>query len=253
MSGPTGKGLWVGVVGESIFTEPFIDSEFRPNQLPTSLQRIYNTGDERSVVIVSAVTVEAYLDSLLQEIMPGFLKFTENKDITFSLKLGMLKAVRLIPPHIVETADLIRRIRNEFAHDLDCSKLERLKDGLKAAMAHRVYQLYGKAEPYSNSAREMFRSLTFFVLAGFAAYVPNLAILRKKFNDGSLTDSLKKECLERHIARIKSITNKEPSRVVEREGWRYRYYEHGVVDVGPIDPKNAPTVLNFDLGQDRGK
>lgn len=70
MSGPTGKGLWVGVAEESAFTEPFIDPERRPKQLPTMLKHIRSTGDERSLVIVSAGVTEAYLDSLLKEIMP---------------------------------------------------------------------------------------------------------------------------------------------------------------------------------------
>jgi hypothetical protein len=71
--------------------------------------------------------------------------------------------------------------------------------------------------------------------------------------DGALTEALKKQCFERHDSRIKSITSKEPLRVMDKEGWRFKYYENGVVEVGPIDPKNAPTVLNLALGADRVK
>jgi hypothetical protein len=253
MSGPSGKGLWVGVAGESAFTEPFIDPEHRPNQLPTMLQHIRSTGDERSLVIVSAVVTEAYLDSLLKEIMPGYLSLAKHRDVTFSLKLGMLKAMRLIPSHVVDTADLIRRIRNEFAHNLDCSALNSLSSSLKTAMAHRVRELYGDQKPYSDSPQRMFEALTFFVLAGLAAYLPNFVILREKLSDGVLTDALKKECVERLNSRVKSITSKIPLRVIDKEGWRYKYYENGVVQVGPVDPNNAPATLNLDVGMDRVK
>ena len=57
-----GQFLWVGEKGGSAFIEPFIDPELTPNQLPMFLQRIQNTGDERSFVILSDLCVELHLD-----------------------------------------------------------------------------------------------------------------------------------------------------------------------------------------------
>jgi hypothetical protein len=246
MLGPTGRGLWFGEEGKSTFVEPFIDPELSPNQLPAFLQKLEATGDQRSFVILSAVIVELYLDSLLDCIMSGYRKLAEKRDFTFSLKLSLLRALGLIPPHIVEVADLIRKVRNEFAHNFDCDHLDRLDAGLRQAMEQRVRNLYGDREPYITSTREMFKALTFFVLAGFSAYKPNFRILKEKLNDGSLNDSLKNECFQRHAATIQSIMGKTPTRVVEKEGWRYRYFENGVVSIAPIDPENAPSSLNID-------
>lgn len=246
MVGPTGRGLWQGEKGASAFTEPFIDPELRPNQLPGFLQRIQNTGDERSFVIVSSVVVERYLDSLLGAIIPGYGGLAEKREVTFSLKLELLKALRLIPSHIVVAANLIRRVRNKFAHDLACDGLEQLDNGMRSDMAQTIRELFGDAEPYLSSTREMFKALTFFVLAGFAAYIPNLAVLRERLTDGTLGETLKKECEERHNAKIESITRKEPTKIVDKDGWRHKYYENGVVEIGPIDPDNAPTTLNLD-------
>ena len=40
-----------------MFTEPFIDYDWQPNQLPGFLQRIQQAGDDRSLVIMSAALV----------------------------------------------------------------------------------------------------------------------------------------------------------------------------------------------------
>lgn len=246
MVGPTGNGLWVGEDGASAFTRPFIDYSFRPNRMPSFLDRIHGTGDDRSFVIVSVVVLERYLDVLLEGLLPGYDDLVKKREFTLSLKLGLLNALRLIPPHIVQIADLMRRVRNEFAHNLDCDKLENLKNSLKVALAQRVGESYGDAKPYSSSHREMFKALTFLALVGLESYRVNVAVLRERMDDGSLSESLKLECEKRHRDKVNSLSSQAPKRIVEKDGWRYKYFDLGVVAIEPIDPDNPPTTVNLD-------
>lgn len=246
MVGPTGKGLWVGEEGSSVFTQPFIDYSFQPNRMPGFLDRIQRTGDDRSFVIVSVVVLERYLDVLLEGLLPGYNDLVEKREFTLSLKLGLLNALRLIPPHIVQIADLLRRVRNEFAHNVDCDKLENLKDSLKASLAQRVRECYGDAKPYSSSLHEMFKALTFLALVGLESYRVNVAILRERMDDGSLRSTLKLQSEQRHTDKVKSLSSQAPTKIVEKDGWRYKYFDLGVVAIEPVDPDNPPTTVNLD-------
>jgi hypothetical protein len=249
MSRVAGKGLWVGEQGDSVFTEPYIDYQFQPNQLPGFLQKIDRAGDDRSFVLVTAVVVERYLDELLQAIAPGYHKLADQRDFTFSLKIELLKAFGLIPPHIVQAADLLRKVRNEFAHNIECERLQHLNEGLRTAMAQRVRELFGDETPHSSSPRAILGALTFVALAGLQSYRVNLSALRDKLEEGTLTASLKDECHKRFISQIEATKTQSPLRVEERQGWRYTYYEKGIVDISPADPNNPPTTVNIDISE----
>ncbi|HET6845045.1 MAG TPA: hypothetical protein VFK06_25675 [Candidatus Angelobacter sp.] len=211
---PNDGGVFAGAKGESIFTEPFIDYQLSPNELPDFLQRIYAAGDDRSFAVFALIMIEKHLDELLETIAPGY----KPRDIfTVSLKTEMLKAFRLIPPHILQAVDLARRARNEFAHK-EWDNLEQLPLGLRNAIANVVRQTFGDVPSYFSSARETFKAAIFLVLAGLQAYRPNLMILREKLDDGELTEQLKHECHKRFVDGITLRGNKEPLRVEEKGG-----------------------------------
>lgn len=244
--------LFVGEKGESIFTHAFTDFQFSPNELPAILQRMENTGDDRSFVLVSAVVAERYLDVLLTAFAPGYEELAKNKDFAFSLKIELLRSLRLIPPHFMRAADLIRRVRNELAHNIDCDKLEDIAERLRNAMSSLVRELFGDGTPNSSSARAMFRALCFVVLAGLQSFRTNVVILRETLDQGDLVDQLRRECHTRFMSRIETIKNEKPIRVEDKQGWRYSYYCHGVVDIAPCDAQNPPTTINLDISEVMG-
>jgi hypothetical protein len=145
----------------------------------------------------------------------------------------------------VQAADLLRRVRNEFAHNIERDQLEQVEEGLRAAMAQRVHELYGDQPPYSTSAREMFKALTFVALAGFQAYKSNLSILREKLEEGSLVGQLKEECHKRFISGIEATTGQSPLRIEERAGWRATYYDKGIVSIEPTNPDGPPVTVDL--------
>jgi hypothetical protein len=241
--------LFVGEEGEAVFTEAFMDFQFPVNELPGFLQRIENTGDDRSFVLVSAVVVERYLDVLLRTFAPGYEALAQKREFNFSLKIELLRSLRLIPIHFTQVADLIRRVRNELAHNIDYDRLEDMRRSLKESMANSVRELYGDDTSNLSSVRAMFKALCFVALAGLQAFRTNLLLLREVLDQGDLVEKLKKECHQRFLSRIEIITSEQPLRVEEKQGWRYSYYRNGVVSIAPSDPENPPTTVNFDLSQ----
>jgi hypothetical protein len=60
---------------------------------------------------------------------------------TFSFKINFLKSYELYNPKVVEYAHLLRKIRNEFAHNLTFTSFEDLPDRTKANINQRVNEL----------------------------------------------------------------------------------------------------------------
>jgi len=236
---PREAGLFVGQKGEAAFTEPFIDYRWSANELPKFIQRLYAAGDDRSFVVFSLVLIEKYLDALLEGIAPGYQTLKDNRDFTVSLKIELLKALRLVPPHILRAADLVRKSRNEFAHE-ELERLEQLSPRLRDPIVNLVRQTLGNLPSYFSSGRETFRALIFVALAGLRAYRPNFLILREKLEEGALIDELKQECHKRFMEGIELKKNRKPLRVEEKEGWRYTYYEDGLVSIVVVDSNNPP-------------
>jgi hypothetical protein len=176
-------------------------------------------------------------------------RLPRTKDFTFSLKIELLRSIRLIPPHFMRAADVIRRVRNELAHNIDCDKLEDIDRRLRDSMSSLVRELFGEGTPNSSSARAMFRALCFVVITGLQVFRTNVVILRETLDQGDLVEQLRKECHSRFMSRIETIRNEKPMRVEDKQGWRYSYYSHGVVDIAPCDPQNPPTTVSVDLSE----
>lgn len=101
-------------------------------------------------------------------------------------------------------------------------------------------QIFGNEPTYFTSARETFQTLVFFVLAQLQEYRPNLQILREKLDDGALAKELKLECHKRYMEGVELRTNRTPLRIEEKEGWRYSYYDDGLLNVVAADPDHPP-------------
>ena len=120
------------MVGESIFDRPIwwcLDKETQANfmsRLAQSLEHIVRIHDERLLLITGALLVESSIDNLLSDFMPGYNTLKENRDFSFSLKIALAKATELCPAPLFNYANLIRTMRNEFAHNIATSKIDQL-------------------------------------------------------------------------------------------------------------------------------
>src|ERR1700722_9432227 len=108
----TNKGLFSGVEGESLFSEPLMIL-FRENPLPELFRKVQHLQDDRLLAIVTALVVEDRIDAALKSFLPRYARLTEKGDYTFSMKISLMEALGMIPPRLLSAATLLRQIRNE--------------------------------------------------------------------------------------------------------------------------------------------
>ena len=130
--------------GETIFHSSFcIKHNVNPSkinrlssELMEAISYYHMLDDDRLIALVGELIVENALESYLSASLKGYQKEFSNSNI--SPKIRIAKALNLSPPIIFECADIIRDIRNEFAHHLDTTnfdsitkeKTNRIKDAL---------------------------------------------------------------------------------------------------------------------------
>jgi hypothetical protein len=223
-----------GQEGESLFHEPLLRF-FRHNPLPDLFSKTAGLTDDRLLAIVTALVVEQGVDVLLGSFLPGYKHLAEERDFTISLKIGLAKALGFIPPRILRAATMIRKIRNEFAHDLDIGSFAQLKEDLIRDLTRLRIEIYRhsgadqtKPEP---SLVEEYSAIAFFCIAGLDAYRENLAYLRSKIQTPKFIASLFEESTVENESELREVLEQEPISVEIRDGARIERYSRGVVRV----------------------
>ena len=85
--------------------------------------------NDRAFILVSAVALEDKVFNILESLLPSINSLKDNKEFTFSFKINLLKSFDLYNPKVIEYLHLIRKIRNEFAHNLTISDFEKISSG----------------------------------------------------------------------------------------------------------------------------
>ena len=180
---------------ESAFSKPFFSVEelhASNAEMPEFYRRIEQSGDDRSYVILTALVLENQYDKLLSVLIPGFNSLADNKDFGFSLKIELLRALRLIPPLIPRCAECIRQIRNDFAHRLEIDKIEQVKteyiDKAKR-LYNEVYGVYMQTHD-GKTVREVFHGVAFGAIFGLRSYTPNISALRQQIDNPAFSAAL---------------------------------------------------------------
>jgi hypothetical protein len=92
--------------------------------VPVYFKRLNEIKDDRSFVILATSVLEYEIDRFLNNFIPD-PEIIIKENTSLAMKINLIKAFRIIPPHICMVADLIKNIRNEFAHNL---KIDSFKD-----------------------------------------------------------------------------------------------------------------------------
>lgn len=111
--------------------------------LEEALEHLEKTEDERALVIVGALLLERAIDELLSAYIPGYEELSEDRDFSFSMKIKIAKAVNICPLELLKGADVVREVRNAFAHDLSVvtlSKVLKKNKNLTEALRYRIRQ-----------------------------------------------------------------------------------------------------------------
>lgn len=163
-----------------------IDLWIKPDweNMPEYFQRINSIEDDRSYIILAASVLELRIERFLFEVFPN-PKVLINNRTSFFRKLELVKAFNFIPTHFIEISDLLREIRNDFAHSYvidslnEAEKIEKLPEKLekmdKLWHKYKSEMIYWKE---GQPLRFQYNDLWRVCIEGFKVYELNVKLFR---------------------------------------------------------------------------
>ena len=194
-----------GEKGRTVFFKPFpIVSELGDwnSQVPGFFRRIEKSGDDRSYAILSAIIVEYHVERMLRLVMPRFDELAKKHEVPFSLKLDLLRCLSLIPDQILACGDVVRSVRNEFAHNLAIRSLNGMRqsttDKLRSAYnaIPDIRKIAGKAE--GKAVRNILGWVVQYAIIGVRIYESNVKLLVESIHSEAFLAQLEQTYKERN-------------------------------------------------------
>lgn len=183
--------------GEAVFNRPldFILNADKVTQLQEEIEKttlqVAELKDDRLLVLICDLLVENAVETYLSQIMLGYNKeLADNKNFTFSLKISVAKALRFSSPKPFRGADIIRRIRNEFVHNLEIKDFSQLKPRLIDEV-NKTLKDYCLERPLSEKSQKNFLDLTLLTVLGIAVFSLHVTLLNVYVRSDKLEEKLK--------------------------------------------------------------
>lgn len=185
-----------GTKGESIFYRPLgwtlkEDLKLISNQYEEYERIIREAKEERLLALVGNLSMEEALDYFLAAYIPHYEYLSENRGFSLAMKIDLGHSLCLIPKHLLDAADLVNRIRNEFAHDLQMKSFDSLETKIKQKLS-RFHKVLFPKDSKSISYSEKFAQVVDAVIIGFEVYSSHVRIARKFIYSDDFTNELKK-------------------------------------------------------------
>ena len=166
-------------------------------KLSAYIKKINNSVDDRAYVIFAAGLLEKQITEILYLIFPKNKFLKESECFTFSMKIRILKATSLLPNQFLNFADLVRELRNVFAHNIeienfeDFSKVPSLEKKLKKLDSY-CSEWSGNLvkSQFKTDTRTKFDDLYRLSLQGLFCYETNVKILFKTIWDQEFRSNL---------------------------------------------------------------
>ncbi|MHB0755461.1 hypothetical protein [Polaribacter sp. M15] len=202
---------------KTVFTKSLFDFEnvdLNNDKTVELYNRISETGDDRSKIILAGIIVEWYLDRILKCLFIDYKILTKRSDFTFSVKISILKSLRLIPLNIIIMCDCVRKIRNEFAHNLNIDNINQTEKKFK----DQIHQLYVKNVENTSDIDliKKFESVYRLGSSHLRTYEKNIILLRERIDDPNFEKELDKLNNERMFEFHQKLMEKEPIEIIER-------------------------------------
>lgn len=186
-----------GKKGESLFHHPVIwalkdDFSRIKEQYKRYWKLIEEAKEERLLALIGALSMEDALALFLEAYIPkyGHL-FEENKDFTLSMKIDLAYSLCLIPMHILNAADLVRKIRNEFVHDLSIDCFDSLDDDrFKNKLGVRFKEFYPDDTNTGLTHTEMFERVVVGVIVALGIYASHVRTAREYIYSAGFSQQL---------------------------------------------------------------
>jgi predicted nucleic-acid-binding Zn-ribbon protein len=158
-----------GIQGESIFYKTMSACVSQDmvgglqQKIDKTLEYVQELSDDRLLVLIGALIVENAVDELLASIMPGYKSLQSKRDLTFSMRIEIVKALKLIPAKILNSADFVRKLRNSFVHDLSVDSFDKLDPSELQSMQDRLHGF--STEVIEDNARAFSRLVLWLTVA----------------------------------------------------------------------------------------
>ena len=170
--------------------------------IPPYFKRLNKINDDRSFVILAVAVLEYQIDRFLKTFIPKYdILIKSNTNI--SAKINIIEAFNLIPPHIIDMVNLLRDIRNVFAHYLEIDDFEDEKKSKRLPnyiLLMKKYKLeYHSEMPYWNNGkpiRLLFKDIWSVCLEALRIYEGNIKLFRQETEKREYINYLKNLSLE---------------------------------------------------------
>ncbi|MFC1918809.1 hypothetical protein ACFLWW_02400 [Chloroflexota bacterium] len=114
------------------------------------------------------MAVDDALDSLLKSYIPKYERTFERDNTSFALKIKLARSLKLLQTRALKLIDIIRGIRNDFAHNLDIyhfdsidkKKKDKLIKIFRETHPDDDYQSYSISKMFSIVVTDMFAILS---------------------------------------------------------------------------------------------
>ena len=174
LTGPGGETLLTRPLAGYIESPPFnLQAE-----LDDAWEKYKDIEDERLLALVGALCTELALDRFIISYCPGFSHCISKRDFTFSVKTNIARSFKIIPARIFTGCDLVRGIRNEFAHNLDVKCLSDVSDKLLRKISPQLGE-FQKYDWASEARSKQFTTLVGFVTCALGVYRGHVQIVRE--------------------------------------------------------------------------
>lgn len=187
----------------------------KPNwdNMPDFFKRLNNIEDDRSFIILAASVLEMRVEMFLKSAIPNSNAIINDRT-SFAKKLELVRAFNYIPTHFIDIADLLRSIRNDFAHDYsidsfdDAVKIEKLPGRL--IKMDKMWSLYKSDMIYWKKDRPIrlqYKDLWRICIEGFKVYQLNVELFRQETEKPEFIDGLMK--LSDELREKREVNEKE--------------------------------------------
>jgi hypothetical protein len=182
-----------GKKGKSLFHKP-LTWGLKGKEFELLRDRFQRYGDmlnkakeDRLLAMIGFLSMEEALDLFLRTYIIGYGE--KLSELSTYWKIYLARSLRLIPEHILHGADVIRDIRNQFAHHLEINFFDNLSQKHKEKLLLTCKQLSPESK---GKLTDVFVMLVMTVILGLGVYSENVKIASEYIRDAEFLKEIEK-------------------------------------------------------------
>lgn len=188
IDGPRGESLFRSLLTWLLPSEPAEYQRELQREINEYWVHYEDLTDERAIVLVGSLCVEDCLDQMIDVFFP---EANIRHKLSFSRKISLVRACKLIPLRILDDCNTVNQLRNDFAHTLKLRNLSDLGDQRFQAVDIALKR-YVKRYDFNVTQVKRFKGLVSFIYIALIAYTTHVKSLREYIYTEDFMKALKK-------------------------------------------------------------